>query len=115
MDLPNPLRGVVSPDHAHHSVALRQLSLGGGVAQSQCHIRPGSTVPLEFRSGMHSIRARVLIREARPQELTFELVQIDHQDRSRWRRHLVRLYSRQQGESASAEGRMDAGSGPPDA
>jgi hypothetical protein len=69
--------------------------MGGGVALSQCHIKPGTTVPLEFRSGLQNIRARVLIREARPQELTFELVQIKHLDRSRWRRPLAELYSKQ--------------------
>ncbi len=89
VDLPHPLSGAVSPDHANHRISLRQLSLGGGAAQSQCHIKPGSTVPLEFDSGLRRIRARVLVREARPQELTFELIQIDHQDRSRWRRPLL--------------------------
>jgi hypothetical protein len=44
---------------------------------------------LEFKSGMNHVHARVLVREARPQELTFEVVQIDHEERSRWRRPLV--------------------------
>jgi hypothetical protein len=65
------------------------------VAQSQCHVKPGSAVPLELKSGMHSIHARVLVREARPQELTFELVQIDHENRSRLRRPLVGLHSKE--------------------
>jgi hypothetical protein len=95
VDLPSPMGGMVSPDHSKYKVSIRQLSLGGGVAQSQCHIKPGSTVPLEFKGGMQTIRARVLVREARPQELSFELVQIAHEDRSRWRRPLVKLSSQE--------------------
>ena len=76
VNLPRPLGGVVRPEQSHHKISVQQLSLGGGVARSQCHIKPGSTVPLELQSGLHRIHARVLVREARPQELTFELVQI---------------------------------------
>ena len=95
VNLPRPLSGLVRPDHNSHKVSIQQLSLGGGVARSQCHIKPGSTVPLEFQSGLRRIHARVLVREARPQELTFELVQIGHQDRSRLRRPLARSYSKE--------------------
>ena len=95
VDLPHPLMGVVHPEQGNHKVSVQQLSLGGGVARSQCHIKPGSTVPLEFQSGMHRIHARVLVREARPQELTFELVQIAHEDRNRLRRPLAGLHSKE--------------------
>ena len=95
VNLPSPLRGVVHPGEGNHKVTVRQLSLGGGVARSQCHIKPGCTVPLEFQSGLHRIHACVLVREARPQELTFELVRIGHGDRSRLRRPLVGLHSKE--------------------
>jgi hypothetical protein len=88
--LPNPLRGVVSPDGTHR-VLLHQLSLGGGAGASQCNVRPGSTVPLEINSGLHRVRTRILAREARPQELTFELVHVGFQDRTRLRRPLSAL------------------------
>jgi hypothetical protein len=95
VNLPSPLSGVVHPDHSDHKISVQQLSLGGGVARSQCHIKPGGTVPLEFQSGLRRVHARVLVREARPQELTFELVRIGHDDRSRLRRSLVGLYSKE--------------------
>jgi hypothetical protein len=94
VNLTHPLMGVVHPDQGTHKVAVSQLSLGGGAARSQCHIKPGSNVPLEFQSGMHRIHARVLVREARPQELTFELVEIAHEDRNRLRRPLAGLHSK---------------------
>jgi hypothetical protein len=93
VNLPHPLKGVVRTGQTEHPISVQQLSLGGGVAQSQCHVKPGSAVPLELKSGMHSIHARVLVREARPQELTFEMVEMEHQDRTRLRRPLVALSS----------------------
>jgi hypothetical protein len=95
VNLPRPLKGTVHMGQNEHPISVHQLSLGGGVAQSQCHIKPGSAVPLEFRSGRHSIHARVLVREARPQELTFELIEIGHQDRNNLRRPLAGLYSKE--------------------
>lgn len=95
VNLPSPLKGAVHAGQGLHQVAVQQLSLGGGVAKSQCHLKPGSTVPLEFKTGMYNIHAKVLVREARPQELTFELVQIAHEDRGRLRRPLVGLYGKE--------------------
>jgi hypothetical protein len=95
VNMPRPLKGMVSASQGDQPISVQQLSLGGGVAQSQCHIKPGTSVPLEFKSGMHKIHARVLVREARPQELTFELVEIGHHDRTCLRRPLVSIHSRQ--------------------
>ena len=95
VNLPRPMMGAVRAGQGNHQVSVQQLSLGGGVAKSQCHIKPGSNVPLEFKTGMKTIRAHVLVRESRPQEITFELVQIAHEDRSRLRRPLVGLYSKE--------------------
>ena len=95
LTLPSPLNGVVSPDQGNFKVSVQQLSLGGGVATSQCHLKPGTTVPLTVKSGMESIHARVLVREARPQEMSFEVIEIDHANRSRLRRPLSRIYSKE--------------------
>ncbi len=92
--LPSPLVGVVKPTQTSHRVSIQQLSLGGGVARSQCHIKPGSTVPLEIQTGLYRVQAQVLVREARPQELSFELVRIDHDNRGRLRRPLVGLHAK---------------------
>jgi len=95
VNLPRPLKGIVRAGQQEHPISVQQLSLGGGVAQSQCHLKPGSAVPLEFKSGRHSIRARVLVREARPQELTFEMIEIGLQDRNHMRRPLAGLYAKE--------------------
>ena len=49
---------------------------------------------MDFKTGGMNIRTRVLVREARPQELSFELVEIDNDDRGRLRRPLLGLHSR---------------------
>jgi hypothetical protein len=95
VNIPNPLNGVVHPAQSHHRVFVQQLSLGGGVASSQCLVKAGTTVPLDFKMGMHSIRARVLVREARPQELGFEMVEINNKDRCRLRRPLASMSSKE--------------------
>ncbi|MGD1155110.1 MAG: HEAT repeat domain-containing protein [Terriglobia bacterium] len=89
LNLPNPLSGTIRTAQGSHRLAIDQLSLGGGVARTQCHIKPGFMASLEFQPGLHRIRAEVLVREARPQELTFELVSIGLEDRNRLRRSLL--------------------------
>jgi hypothetical protein len=89
VSLPYPLKGVVRTGQTGNPISVQQLSLGGGVAESKCHLKPGSAVPLEVKSGMHTIHARVLVREARPHELTFEVVEMAHHDRGRLRRPLA--------------------------
>ena len=84
-----------------YPISIQLLSLGGGMAQTKYHIKPGNTVPMEFKSGVQSIHTRVLVREAGPQELTFELVEIDNQDRSRLRRPLTGLHSQGSWKSAA--------------
>ena len=94
MNLPYPLKGEVHSARGSYRIAIEQLSLGGGVARSQCHIKPGVVVGLEFPSGLHRIHTDVLVREAHPQELTFELVRIGLEDRNRLRRPLAGLQAR---------------------
>jgi hypothetical protein len=93
LSLPRPLKGTVHMGKCEYPISIQLLSLGGGMAQSKCQIKPGNTVPMEFKSGVQSIHTRVLVREAGLQELTFELVQIDNENRGRLRRPLAGLHS----------------------
>jgi len=89
--LPRPIKGTVHMGQCEHAISVRLLSLGGGMAEAKCQIKPGSTVPMDFKTGTSSIHTRVLVREARTQELSFELVEIDNNDRGRLRRPLADL------------------------
>ncbi|MFZ0761856.1 MAG: hypothetical protein WAM69_18065 [Candidatus Sulfotelmatobacter sp.] len=71
-------------------ILIRELSLGGGMATKEDNLRIGSEADLEISLGMRSkIRAHVLLRRARVNEVGFEIVDIDLESRYRLRRVLV--------------------------
>ena len=71
-------------------IQIRELSLGGGMATKEDNLRIGSEAELEISLGMRSkIRAHVLLRRARVNEVGFEIVNTDLESRYRLRRLLV--------------------------
>jgi hypothetical protein len=71
-------------------ILIRELSLGGGMGTKEDSLRIGSEADLEIAIGMRSkIRAHVLLRRARVNEVGFEIVNIDLESRYRLRRILV--------------------------
>jgi hypothetical protein len=71
-------------------ILIRELSLGGGMGTKEDNLRIGSEADLEVSMGMRSkIRAHVLLRRARVNEVGFEIVNIDLESRYRLRRVLV--------------------------
>jgi hypothetical protein len=59
---------------------------------------------IEFRPGWNSIRAQVLVREARPQQMSFEMVAIELADRCKLRRPLAGLHLRREHSPAACPG-----------
>jgi hypothetical protein len=71
-------------------IQIRELSLGGGMGTKEDNLRIGSEADLEISLGMRSkIRAHVLLRRARVNEVGFEIVDTDLDSRYRLRRLLV--------------------------
>jgi hypothetical protein len=71
-------------------IMIRELSLGGGMGTKEDNLRIGSEADLEISVGMRSkIRAHVLLRRARVNEVGFEIVSTDLESRYRLRRLLV--------------------------
>jgi hypothetical protein len=71
-------------------IMIRELSLGGGMGTKEDNLRIGSEADLEISLGMRSkIRAHVLLRRARVNEVGFEIVNTDLESRYRLRRLLV--------------------------
>src|SRR5271169_1394514 len=71
-------------------IQIRELSLGGGMGTKEDNLRIGSEADLEISLGMRSkIRAHVLLRRARVNEVGFEIVNTDLESRYRLRRVLV--------------------------
>jgi hypothetical protein len=71
-------------------ILIRELSLGGGMGTKEDNLRIGSEADLEISVGMRSkIKAHVLLRRARVNEVGFEIVNTDLESRYRLRRLLV--------------------------
>ncbi len=71
-------------------IMIRELSLGGGMGTKEDNLRIGSEADLEISLGMRTkVRAHVLLRRARVNEVGFEIVSTDLESRYRLRRLLV--------------------------
>jgi hypothetical protein len=71
-------------------ILVRELSLGGGMGTKEDNLRIGSEAELEISVGLRSkIKAHVLLRRARINEVGFEIVNTDLESRYRLRRLLV--------------------------
>ena len=76
-------------------ILIRELSLGGGMGTKEDNLRIGSEADMEISLGMRSkIRAHVLLRRARVNEVGFEIVSTDLESRYRLRRMLVEAINR---------------------
>ncbi len=87
--LPKSFSGVLSSSWGKSNMLIRELSLGGGMGTKEDNLRIGSEANLEISVGMRKIKAQVLLRRARVNELGFEIVNTDLESRYRLRHILV--------------------------
>ena len=83
------LSGTLSSSWGKCGLTVRELSLGGGMGTKEDNMRIGSEANLDLTVGIRRIRAQVLLRRTRVNELGFEIVNIDLESRYRLRRLLV--------------------------
>jgi hypothetical protein len=90
MVLAKTVPGVIGSSWGKSRIQIRELSLGGGMGTKEDNLRIGSEADLEISLGMRTkIRAHVLLRRARVNEVGFEIVSTDLESRYRLRRLLV--------------------------
>jgi hypothetical protein len=90
LTLAKTVSAVIGSSWGRSRIVIRELSLGGGMGTKEDTLRIGSEADLEISLGMRSkIRAHVLLRRARVNEVGFEIVNIDLESRYRLRRLLV--------------------------
>jgi hypothetical protein len=90
MVLTRTIGGVIGSSWGKSKILIRELSLGGGMGTKEDNLRIGSEADLEISLGMRSkIKAHVLLRRARVNEVGFEIVSTDLESRYRLRRLLV--------------------------
>ena len=68
---------------------IKTASLTGGVATISRHLPPGTQVQLKFQLGLRNLQATALLRDYRAQDMAFEIVDMNLDERSRYRRLLA--------------------------
>jgi hypothetical protein len=95
MVLSRTVAATIGSSWGKSKILIRELSLGGGMGTKEDNLRIGSEADLEISLGMRSkIKAHVLLRRARVNEVGFEIVNTDLESRYRLRRLLVEAMSR---------------------
>src|SRR5579863_2082968 len=88
--LAKTISGTIGSSWGKSRILIRELSLGGGMGTKEDNLRIGSEADLEISVGMRAkIKAHVLLRRARVNEVGFEIVNTDLESRYRLRRLLV--------------------------
>jgi len=95
MVLPKTVPATIGSSWGKSKIMIHELSLGGGMATKEDNLRIGSEADLEISLGMRSkVRAHVLLRRARVNEVGFEIVDSDLESRYRLRRLLIDALNR---------------------
>jgi len=68
---------------------IKTASLSGGVATTNMHLAPGTQVQLRLQVGLRNVQATALMRDYRAQEMSFEIVDIGMEERTKFRKLLV--------------------------
>ena len=92
--LPKTLSATISSSWGKSSILIREMSLGGGMGTKEDNLRIGSEANLDISMGVRHVRAQVLLRRARVNEVGFEIVNTDLESRYRLRRILVEAVQR---------------------
>ena len=85
---------------------IKTASLTGGVATLSRHLTPGTQVQLKLQIGLRNLQATALMRDSRAQDMAFEIVDMNLEERSKYRRMLAGNLSNSPNSQGSAEGDM---------
>ena len=92
--LRRPVRAVSTNLKENFSLEIKTASLSGGVATISRHLAPGTHVQLRLSVGMRNLQATALMRDYRSQDMAFEIVDMDLDERGKYRRLLADNLSR---------------------
>lgn len=87
--LQKPVRAVSTNLKENCSLDIKTASLSGGVATISRHLAPGTQVQLKLQVGMRHLQATALMRDYRAQDMAFEIVDMNLEERSKYRRLLA--------------------------
>ena len=81
---------------------IKTASLTGGVATIDRHVAPGTQVQLKLHLGMRSLHATALTRDFRAHDMAFEFMDMNLEERGKFRRLLAENLSQGNGSSEAA-------------
>ncbi len=87
--LNKPVTAVSTNLKENCSLQIKTASLTGGVATISRHLAPGTPVQLKLQLGLRTLQATALMRDYRAQDMAFEFVDMNLEERSRLRRLLA--------------------------
>ncbi|HKW65333.1 MAG TPA: hypothetical protein VJN89_22470 [Candidatus Acidoferrum sp.] len=68
---------------------IKTASLSGGLATISRHLAPGTSVQLRMQVGLRQMQATAMMRDYRAQDMSFEIVDMNLEERSKYRRLLA--------------------------
>jgi hypothetical protein len=71
------------------AMEIKTASLTGGIATISRHLAPGTQVQLKLQIGMRNLQATALMRDYRAQDMSFEIVDMNLEERTKYRRMLA--------------------------
>jgi hypothetical protein len=83
------LQAVASSNSGRIPLAVRQMSLNGGLVTKDDKLRFGSEVSIDLQAGLRHIRGQVIMRRNQQGDLSFEIVDMELEERLKLRRLLL--------------------------
>jgi hypothetical protein len=68
---------------------IKTASLSGGLATTNMHLAPGTQVQLRMQLGLRNLQATALMRDYRAQDMSFEIVDMSLEERTKFRKLLL--------------------------
>ena len=87
--LRKPLSAVSTNLKENCRLEIKTASLAGGVATISRHLAPGTQLQLKLQLGLRSLQATALMRDYRAQDMAFEIVDMNLDERTKYRRVLA--------------------------
>jgi len=83
------LQAVATSNSGRTQLAVRQVSLNGGLVTKDDKLRFGSEVSIDLQTGLRHIRGQVIMRRNQQGDLSFEIVDMELEERLKLRRLLL--------------------------
>jgi len=110
--LQKPVAAVSTNLKQNCRLEIKTASLSGGLATTNMHLAPGTQVQLRLQVGLRNLQATALMRDYRAQDMSFEIVDMELEERARFRKLLLENLTRGTSSKEVQAAAKAAGEGP---